>query len=85
MAISRGFEGMFSTEGMLFCQNTPRTGNNAIEMSQVFHNIARFERFIDLNLFKYPFNVIQNWETDSLQILFDGATCSFFSSYGRGR
>ena len=57
-AISRGFEGMFSTEGMLFCQNTPRTGNNAIEMSQAFHNIARFKRFIDLNLFKYAFNVI---------------------------
>ena len=68
MAISRGFEGMFSTAGaILFCQNTPRTGNNTIEMSQAFHNIARFERFIDLNLFKYAFNVIQNWEMDALQ------------------
>ena len=41
---------------------------------QMFH--------IDLNLFKYVFNVIQNWETDALQFylmvlirwcLFDGA------------
>ena len=36
-------------------------------MSQVFHDIARHERFTDLNLFKYAFNVIQNWETDALQ------------------
>ena len=36
-------------------------------MSQVFHDIARFERFTDLNVFKYAFIVIQNWETDALQ------------------
>ena len=42
-------------------------------MSQAFHNIARFENFTELNLFKYVFNVIQNWEMDALQILFDGA------------
>ena len=36
-------------------------------MSQVFHNMAQFERFTDLNLFKYAFNVIQNWEMDALQ------------------
>ena len=29
-------------------------------MSQVFHDIAQFERFTDLKLFKYAFNVIQN-------------------------
>ena len=29
--------------------------------------MARFERFTDLNLFKYAFNVIQNCETDALQ------------------
>ena len=31
--------------------------------------------FTDLNLFKlkYSFNVIQNWETNALQILFDAA------------
>ena len=40
---------------------------------EVFHNVAWFERFTDLNLFKYAFNVIQNWETDALQILFNGA------------
>ena len=68
MAISRGFQELFSTAGtMLFCQNTRRTGNNAVEMFQVFHDITRFERFIDLNLFKYAFNVIQNWKMDAVQ------------------
>ena len=44
-------------------------------MSQSFQKIARFEHFTDLNLFqfKYSFNVIQNWETNALQILFDAA------------
>ena len=46
---------------------TRKTGNNAFEMSQSFHDIARFERFADLNLFKYAANVIQNWQTDALQ------------------
>ena len=36
-------------------------------MSQAFHDIARFEHFTDLNLFKYVFNVIQNWNMDVLQ------------------
>ena len=45
---------------MLFCQNTRHTGHNAMEMLQVFHDTARFERFTDLNLFKYAFDVIQN-------------------------
>ena len=49
---------------MLFRQNTCKTGNNAVEMSQTFQDI---ECFTDLNLFKYSFNVIQNWETDALQ------------------
>ena len=52
---------------MLFGHNTCRTGNNAAEMSQVFHDIAQFDRFTDLNLFKFAVNVIQNWETDALQ------------------
>ena len=29
-------------------------------MSQAFHDIEQFERFTDLNQFKYAFNVIQN-------------------------
>ena len=33
-------------------------------MSQTFQDI---ECFTDLNVFKYSFNVIQNWETDALQ------------------
>ena len=31
------------------------------------HDIAQFEHFTDLNLFKYAFNVIQIWEMDALQ------------------
>ena len=58
---------------MLFRQNTCKTWNNAFKMFQAFHDVAWFKRFTKLNLFKYAFNVIQNWETDALQILFDGA------------
>ena len=47
-----------------FIRNTRNTGNNTIEMSQAFH--AQLECFTDLNLFKYAFNVIQNWNTDAL-------------------
>ena len=58
------FKNYFSTaDAMLFGHNTRRTGNNAVEMSQAFHDIAQFERFTDL----YAVNVIQNWETDALQ------------------
>ena len=39
-------------------------------MLQTFHDIARFERFTDLNLFKYVFNVVQNW---CFTMLFDDA------------
>ena len=68
---------------MLFRWNTPRTGNNAVKMPQVFHDILQFKRFTDLNLFKYVFNVIQNWETDALHFI---RCCLFFvSSYGRRR
>ena len=59
--IFRDFQEVFSTaDAMIFCQNTHKTGNNAVEMSQAFHDIAWFERFTDLILFKYAFNVIQN-------------------------
>ena len=62
-AISRGFQDVFSAaDTMFFHQNTCKTGNNAIEMSQAFHDIAQFKHFTDLNLFKYVFNVIQNRE-----------------------
>ena len=44
-----------------------KTGNNAVKIPQALHDIARLERFTDLNLFKYAFNVIQNWETDASQ------------------
>ena len=65
---SRGFQEAFSTaDTMLFLQNTYKIGKNAVEMSQASHDIAGFESFTDLNLFKYAFNVIQKWETDALQ------------------
>ena len=66
--ISRGFQEVFSTvDAVLFHQNTHKTGNKfAIAMSQAFHNIAWFARFIDLNLFKYAFSVIQHLEMDAL-------------------
>ena len=31
----------------------------------VFHNITWFKHFTNLNLFKYVFNVIQDWETNA--------------------
>ena len=52
---------------MLFHLNAGKTGNNAIEMSQAFQDIARFECFTDLNLLAYAFNVIQNCEMDVLK------------------
>ena len=53
---------------MLFRRNTRKTGNNTVKMTQAFHDITRFERFTDLNLFKCAVNVIQNWEMDALQL-----------------
>ena len=66
----RGFQEVFSTtDTMLFRRNTHKTGNYAVEMSQAFHNIAQFEWFTDLNLFKYAFNIIQNQEMDALHFI----------------
>ena len=83
--VSRDFQEVFSTmDAMLFCQNTRKTaGNNAVEMSQAFHDVARFERFTDLNLFKYAFNVIQSGKHTLYNYI---RWCLFFvSSYGRRR
>ena len=51
------FQGVFKTYfpprmPLLFHQNTHKTGSNAVEMSQVFHDITTFKHFTDLNLFK---------------------------------
>ena len=81
--VSRDFQEVFSTtDAMLFCQNTRKTaGNNAVEMSQAFHDVVRFERFTDLNLFKYAFNVIQSGQHTLYNYI---QWCLFFvSSYGR--
>ena len=65
---SRDLQEVFSTKGaMLFHQNTCKAENNVNEMSQVFHDITWSKYFKDLNLFKYVFNVIQDWEMDALQ------------------
>ena len=58
---------------MLFRQNTGETRNTPSKVPQASHDVVRLERFTVLNLFKYAFNVIQNWKTDALQILFDAA------------
>ena len=80
------FSWVSTAEAMLFHQNTCKTGNNAVETSQAFHDLARFESFTDLNcLNNYAFNIIQNWEMDALQILFNGAYFLLADSYGRRR
>ena len=63
------FPGVF--ERHLVTSEYTKTGNSAFEMSQAFHDIARFERFTGLLLtqFKYAFNVIQNWETVALHFI----------------
>ena len=67
MAFFRGFQEVFSTmDDMLFHQNTLGT-------MPLIHNIAWFELFTNLSLFKYAFNVIQNWEADVLQFYSMGA------------
>ena len=68
---------------MLFGQNTLKTVNNAIKMSQAFKDIARFERFTDLKLLECVSNVIQNWEMDALQ--FYSMVLIFLLADGRGR
>ena len=66
--ISRGFQEVVLTANtIVFRQYTEKTGNNAIEMSEAFQDIACFERFTDLNLLEYTFNLIQNWEMDAVQ------------------
>ena len=58
---------------MLFCQNTSKTGNNAIKMSQVFHDIARRERFAHLNLFEICVQCHSKLGNGCFAILFKGA------------
>ena len=54
--ISRSFQEVISpVDTLLFCQNTRKTGNNAVELFQGFH-VALFERFTDPNLLK-PFKI----------------------------
>ena len=64
-AISRGLKTYFSTtDDMLLRQNTRKTGNNAIKMSQAFHNTTWFESFTDQTLFNYALNsfiIIIQW------------------------
>ena len=44
------FKRYFSiADAMLLRQNTRKTGNDAVKVSQAFHNMAWFERFTDLD------------------------------------
>ena len=82
--VSRGFQEVFSTVDarIIFVSlEYMQDWNNAIELSQVFQEIARFERFTDLNLLEYAFNVIQNWESYN----FIRWCLLFVSSYGGRR
>ena len=60
------FKRFATTDARLCHQNTRKTGNNAVEMSLAFQDIAQFEYFTYLNLLEYASNVIQIWETDAL-------------------
>ena len=55
---------------MMFHENTGKTGNNVLEMSQAFHKANRtvrtFHRSKPVKI-NYVFNVIQNWEMVALQ------------------
>ena len=55
---------------MFFSSENTQDWEQCSQNVQMFHDIARFECFADLNLFEYSFNVIQHWEMDAL---FDGA------------
>ena len=68
--------------GILFCQNTWKTGNNAAEMSQVCHDITRFEHFTDLNLF-LSVQCHSKLGNVSFTILFVGAYFLLAVIYGR--
>ena len=73
--IFRGFQEVFSTtDAILFSS----------EYSQHWEK-GHGETFTDLNLFKYAFNVIQNWNTDTLQYYFIWWCLFFVSSDGRRR
>ena len=56
-----------------YIENTRKTGNNNVAMSQALHDIARFERFTDLNLFKICAQCHSKLAKGCFTILFDGA------------
>ena len=56
-----------TTYAMLFDYNTRKPGNNAVNKSLAFQDIAQLKHFTGLNLLERAFNVIQNWEIDALQ------------------
>ena len=59
---------------MLFGQNTRKIENNAVEMSQAFQDITRFERFTDLKLLEYAFKLCHSkLGNGCFTILFNGA------------
>ena len=49
------------------------TGNKAIKISQAFHDIARFEHFTDVNLYKICVQSHSKLGNGCVTILFSGA------------
>ena len=58
---------------MLLSQNTRNTGNNAIKMSQAFHNITQCKCFTDLNQFNMHSVSFKTGTQMLYNILFVGA------------
>ena len=52
---------------MFFSSEYTQDWEQCCQNFQAFHDVAQFERFTDLNLFKYAFSVIQNREMGALQ------------------
>ena len=78
IAFPRVFKRYFPPR-MQCCQNTRNTGNNAIKMSQAFHDIARFKRFTHLNQFNVHSMSFKTGTRMLYNILFVGA---YFSIAG---
>ena len=70
-SISRGFQEVFSIPHAKFFRcNTHNTGNNAVKMSQVFHNMAQFKCFTGLTCVQCHSKLGNGYFT----MLFDGAS-----------
>ena len=69
----QGFQEVFIPLRTPCCWNTRKTRNNVVDMSQAFHDIARFECFTDLNLFMCGHCHYSSLGNGCFTIFFDGA------------